>query len=276
MQPPQMPGPERRPGAVDALRLAVGTLTVWPVRPPSSLDRRTAGTAMAIAPLVGLALGGLAALVVAAVSALVAGPIGSLLAAVLAIAVLALATRGLHLDGLADTADALGSARPAQQALDIARRGDTGPFGVTAIVVVLLVQVSALAASATAGTAVIAAVAAIATGRLAATWSCVRGIPAARTEGLGALVAGSVPVPAAIAWTILLAGLAGGGWLLAGGTATGAVLAGASVPLALVAAAVIAVVARRRLGGITGDTLGAAVEATTAIALVALALIGSR
>ena len=48
-----------RPGhpAVNALRLALGTLTVLPVRPPTSVDRRTAGRAMVLAPLVGLLLG---------------------------------------------------------------------------------------------------------------------------------------------------------------------------------------------------------------------------
>ena len=60
-------------------------------------------------------------------------------------ALLAVATGGLHLDGLADTADGLGSRRPADQALEIMRRPDAGPLGVATLVLVLLVQVSALA-----------------------------------------------------------------------------------------------------------------------------------
>ncbi|NEC49139.1 adenosylcobinamide-GDP ribazoletransferase, partial [Actinospica acidiphila] len=54
-------------------------------------------------------------------------------------------TRGLHLDGLADTADGLGSGRPAEDALRIMKQSDVGPFGVLTLVLVLLVQVAALA-----------------------------------------------------------------------------------------------------------------------------------
>ena len=60
-------------------------------------------------------------------------------------AALALLTRGLHLDGLADLADGLGSGQPAATALDIMRRSDIGPFGTVTLVLVLLTQVAALA-----------------------------------------------------------------------------------------------------------------------------------
>ncbi len=60
--------------------------------------------------------------------------------------VIAVLTGGLHLDGLADTADGLGSRRPAADALAIMRRSDIGPMGVGALVLVLLVQVTAVAA----------------------------------------------------------------------------------------------------------------------------------
>ena len=94
------------------LRLAVTLLTVVPVpgrRDPAAPTRQSAGAAMSWAPLVGLALGGVAAAVLWA-GARWAGP---LLGAVLAIAALAALTGGLHLDGLADLADGLGSRRPA-------------------------------------------------------------------------------------------------------------------------------------------------------------------
>src|SRR3954447_10864453 len=85
----------------DALRLAFGTLTILPVRPPRVVDRRTAARAMVIAP----GVGGLLGLVVVAVLWLLPSTVSPMLAAVLVIAMLALLTRGMHLDGLADTAD---------------------------------------------------------------------------------------------------------------------------------------------------------------------------
>ena len=251
-----------------ALRLSVGLLTIIPVGAIGDVDRRLARGAMLVAPLVGLLLGALGAVVLLGVHALVPSTLGSLLAAVLAMTSITYLTRALHLDGLADTADALGSGREATAALEIARRGDVGPFGVVTVVLVLLVQVTALAIATDAGTGALALVIALVTGRVAIVIACARGIPAARPEGLGALVAGTVPKSAAIAWILVSVGAAGAAsaWL-AGTWIVGAVavIAGLGVCLLVVARAV------RRLGGITGDVLGAAAElsATTALLLMA-------
>ncbi len=123
------------------LRFAFGTLTVLPV-PVTRWDRVAARAGMLCAPLAGVVVGGIAGLLGAA--ALVAGA-GPLLAAVCAAAVPAVLTRGLHLDGLADTADGLGSGKPAAEALRIMKQSDIGPFGVITLVLVLLAQVAALA-----------------------------------------------------------------------------------------------------------------------------------
>jgi len=117
--------------------MAVGTLSVFPVR-VERVDRDVAGVAMTLAPAVGAVLGA-----VAAVPLLLPGP--PLLGAALALGLLAALTRGLHLDGLADLADGLGSGKPAAQALDIMKKSDIGPFGVITLVVTLLVQAAALA-----------------------------------------------------------------------------------------------------------------------------------
>jgi adenosylcobinamide-GDP ribazoletransferase len=124
----------------DAVRLAFGTLTILPVQAPRTVDRRTAGRAMVLAPVVGLVL---AAAAVAAQSVLDGSP--PLLTAVLLIGLLAVLTRGIHLDGLADTADGIGSGGRSQEALAVMRRSDIGPFGVLTLVLVLLLQVAALA-----------------------------------------------------------------------------------------------------------------------------------
>lgn len=251
----------------DSLRLAVGTLTRIPVPPPRTVDRRVAGRAMLLAPLVGLLLAlavGVPAQVLVTVT-----PVGGLLGAVLAVAALAWLTRALHLDGLADTADALGSARPAADALAIARRSDIGPFGVVALVLVLLVQVAALADLLDRGAGAGSLVIAVVTGRLALTLACMRGIPAARPDGLGALVSGSVPraggIVVALAWLALATASVGAEHGLGAGLAAGGAVIGG-----LLAAAIVVRIARRRLGGITGDVLGATAEITTAAVLVIL------
>jgi adenosylcobinamide-GDP ribazoletransferase len=238
---------------LDGLRLALTTLTVLPVR-AGRIDRRTAGVAMTLAPLVGALLGA----VLAGVFVLLGrGPV----AATVTVAAGALLTRGLHLDGLADTVDALGSYRDRDRALEIMKRPDIGPFGVAAIACVLLIQAAALTEVGPA-----AIVVAWATGRLGVTVACRRGVGAARPEGLGALVASTVPVP-------VVAGAAA----LVAAAAVFAVPGRAWQGPAAVAAALLAVVlllrhAVRRFGGITGDVLGASVETATTLALVALSL----
>src|ERR1035438_3318161 len=205
----------------NGLRLSVTLLTVIPLRsavpppaPPGSDPAlappptpATVAAAMAWAPAVGLLLGALAAVVLLVVDhPLGAGP---LTAAGLAVATLALLSRGLHLDGLADLADGLGSGNPAPAALGIMRRSDIGPLGTATLVLTLLIQVAALshAESAGDGRGSAALIAAVVTGRLALTWACRQGVPAARPDGLGALVAGTVsPVMAAAATLATLAG----------------------------------------------------------------------
>ena len=235
--------------------------------------RAAAGAAMAWAPVVGLLLG----VIASAVLFLADHPLGAgpLTASGLAVGSLALLTRGLHLDGLADLADGLASGKPAPAALDIMRRSDIGPLGVVTLVLTLLLQVAALsqAESAGHGRGPAALVAAVVTGRLALTWACRRGVPAARPDGLGALVAGSVrPVVPATATAATLAAAAAA-------VATSAVAGGRlgwTLPLAVAAglAAAFAVQrhAVRRLGGITGDVLGALTEIATTVTLVLAAM----
>ena len=229
---------------------------------------------MAWAPAVGLLLGVVAsAVLLVADHPLGAGP---LTAAGLAIGLLALLSRGLHLDGLADLADGLASGKPAPAALDIMRRSDIGPLGTVTLILTLLIQVAALsqAESAGHGRGPAALIAAVVTGRLALTWACRRGVPAARPEGLGALVAESIrpAIPAAITVATLAAAVAAVAISAAvvgeplGWTLPFAVLAGLGAGFAVQQHAV------RRLGGITGDVLGALAEVATTITLVVAAM----
>jgi adenosylcobinamide-GDP ribazoletransferase len=250
---------------VNAVRLALGTLTVLPVRAPV-VDRQVAGRAMALAPLVGLLLA-LPALLLLAV--LAEAQVSPLVAAALVVGLLALLTRGLHLDGLADTADGLGSGKPALEALDVMRRGDVGPFGVVTLVLVLVVQVAALAQLVASNLGGVGVVAALVVSRLALPLACSEGVPAARGDGLGAVVAGTVSRGSALA-AVLLAYAA----LLLPTLLLGSPLAVVALaPLGLLAGLALGRRAVRRLGGVTGDVLGAVTEATAAGVLVVLCLL---
>ena len=238
---------------LDGLRLALTTLTVLPIR-TGRVDRRSAAVAMTVAPLVGALLGA----VLAALFVLLGqGPV----AATVTVAVGALLTRGLHLDGLADTVDALGSYRSGEAALEIMKKSDIGPFGVAAIALTLLIQAAAL--TEVGPWAIIAACAA---GRLGVTLACRRGVPAARPKGLGALVASTVPAPAVVAAAAAVA--AGAVWAVPGRPWQGP----AAVAAALLVVALLLRHAVRRFGGITGDVLGAAVELSTTVTLIGLSL----
>ncbi|MGK5630952.1 adenosylcobinamide-GDP ribazoletransferase [Streptomyces sp. URMC 123] len=262
------PHPRTGASAAESLRFAFGTLTVFPVR-VDRWDRAAARGGMLCAPLAGAAVGAAAAALGGALLFLGAGP---LLAAVATAALPALLTRGLHLDGLADTADGLGSAKPADEALRIMKRSDIGPFGVITLLFVLLAQVAALAELYGGGWArgAVAAVVAGVAARCALTLGCRAGVPAARPEGLGATVAGAVPRGAA-------AGAAGAAAIAAGaaGWPFGAAVAGLqalAVLVALGAAESLLRRCRRRFGGVTGDVLGALAETAGTAALVVLAL----
>ncbi|MFF8956941.1 adenosylcobinamide-GDP ribazoletransferase [Streptomyces sp. NPDC014894] len=256
-------------GSAAGIRFAFGTLTALPVR-VTRWDRDAARAGMLCAPLAGLVAGLGAAAAGGLLLLLGSGPA---LAAVAAVSVPAVLTRGLHLDGLADTADGLGSGKPAEDALRIMKRSDIGPFGVITLLLTLLAQAAVLAELYARGPAhgALAAVVSAVTARLALTLACRPGVPAARPGGLGAAVAETVPVRLASAVAVLaVAGCAGAGALLggAGGAAHGAlaVLAG------LVAAQLLLRHCVRRFGGITGDVFGALAETAATAALVASVL----
>ncbi|NUO47044.1 MAG: adenosylcobinamide-GDP ribazoletransferase [Streptomyces sp.] len=261
-----LPGVSTSPqlhGRLHGLRFAFGTLSVLPVR-VSRWDREAARGGMLCAPLVGVVIGGLAAGVGLALLWLGSG---ALLAAVGSAAVPAVLTRGLHLDGIADTADGLGSGKPAEDALRIMKQSDIGPFGVITLVFVLLGQVAALAQayddSWTRG-AVAAVVSAMAA-RLALTLAARAGVPAARPEGLGAAVAGVVPVAGAVGVAVgVLVAAVGGGVLV------GSYVPVVAVVVALGASELLLRHCTRRFGGITGDVFGGLAETAATTALVVL------
>jgi adenosylcobinamide-GDP ribazoletransferase len=254
---------------VRSLRVAVSLFTVIPVGGDGELREGDAGRAVLWMPVVGLLLGLAGAGVLVGVDAGGSGGARRLLGAALAVALVALLTGGLHVDGLADTADGLGSRRAAADALAIMQRSDVGPMGVAALVLVLLIQVAALAAVPQASIGAAAFVLAQVTGRVAVVVAT--GSPAARPGGFGALVAGQTTARArtfivtALGCAVAAAGLASQG---AGLAAAGL----AATVIGLLAGTALQQVAQRRLGGMTGDVFGAIVEVSAATVLVACAL----
>lgn len=249
----------------DGIRLALGTLTVLPVPPPRTVDRASASVAMTLAPLAALPLAAVAAL------AVLAGTwweLPALVTAVAAVGVSTLGSRGLHLDGLADTADGLSASYSRERALEVMRRGDVGPSGVVALLLVLLAQVGALAGLIATGMGVAGVVLSVLAGRSVLPLCCVRGVPSARPDGLGAAVAGTVRPVAAGAVLVTTAALAAGLSALQPGLPWWQGVLGVS--LGWVVSAALLARAVRRFGGVTGDVLGAGVEIATLAVLVTL------
>ncbi|GAA3047846.1 adenosylcobinamide-GDP ribazoletransferase [Actinokineospora globicatena] len=247
--------------ALDGLRLSFHWLTVLPV-PAQRTDLDARRWAIATAPVVGLALGVVTAgllfcLREVGVPALVAG--------LLAVGAIALLTRGMHLDGLADTADGLGCYGPPERALTVMKEGGIGAFAAVALVIVIGVQAASLATLSASGR-LPAVVLALTVGRAAFSWCCRHGVPAARPEGFGALVAGTQPVAVPIVWAFALC--VAGVFVVPGVPLLGP----AGVALAAVVVVALTHHLHRRFGGVTGDVFGANAEAATTAVLVVCAI----
>ncbi|MEX1082058.1 MAG: adenosylcobinamide-GDP ribazoletransferase [Halofilum sp. (in: g-proteobacteria)] len=208
-------------------------------------------------PLVGVLVGAIGALVWWIGITLWNPAIGALLA----VAATVLATGAFHEDGLADSFDGLGGSAERERALAIMKDSRLGAYGAVALMLVLAGRVLAL--TALGGAAAAALVGGHALARCA-TLPLLRWLPYARADGgTGQPFAGGVSLPAlssAVIATFVLT------WILWGGAALAAWAACAAVVL------VFAGWCRRRLGGITGDTLGASNQLAELAVYLALAI----
>lgn len=228
-------------GLFDEFAVATAVLTRLPVgADPGEGSIAASGWAF---PLVGAGVGALAALAYFIVGAMGCGnAVSALLALVVSIAV----TGAFHEDGLADTADGLGGGRDREAKLAVMRDSRHGTFGVLALALSVGLRVASLAAIGDPIHVALALIAAHAVSR-GALPALMRLLPAARLDGLGA-AAGRPSL--AVALVAALLGAAIGVAVLGPGAG------GAAVLCSIIALALAAILARRQVGGYTGDVLG--------------------
>ena len=249
----------------DAWRLAVGTLTAIRVRPPGTVDQRTAGLAVLLAPLAVLPLG-IAVAVVAVVGDRLTTP--PLMIGLLGVGVLVLGTRAFHVDGLSDTADGLTASYDRERSLAAMHTGTSGPAGGVAVFLLLALQAVGIGSLSLAPHGPVLIGVLVCVSRCALALTCVRGVPAARADGLGQAYAGSVrPIAAVAVWVLAAAVTAVAAWGASATVARGLV----AVLLTLVVLALLVRRCTTRLGGVTGDVFGAAVEIALTVLLVVTA-----
>lgn len=235
------------------LRLAIALLTRLPVGriepcPPM-------GAAVWAFPLAGVPCGLASGLTLW--GGLAAG-LPPLAAAFLAVAAAALVTGGLHEDGLADLVDGLSGGRTREQRLEIMRDSRIGSHGALALILAAGLRASALAALEGPHTVAMPVVAAmVSRGGLGLMMTF---LPSARNDGLGA--AATQGLTPARAWAAAAIAVAAGATLGAAGAI--------AFLFAMSAAALVAARARARLGGFTGDVLGAAQVIAEIAALLVL------
>lgn len=240
------------------LLIAMQFLTRMPLPRQATPEPVEIGGSVVYYPLVGAIIGAALALLAAVMAARVPALVAAAIVLVLWVAV----TGGLHLDGLADSADAWACGGDADRRLEVMKDPRCGPAATSAITLTLIVKFAALAALIQGGHWA-ALVLAPTLGRTAPVAAFLT-MPYVRQGGLGVAMARYIPVAP--------------GWAVIGAVTLAAALAGQA---AMWAATVVAFIALRQMmiryiGGATGDTIGATVELVEAAALVVAALAGGR
>jgi adenosylcobinamide-GDP ribazoletransferase len=247
-----------RGGKLTEIRLAAGFLTILPVLPRAAVATEILAASFGWFPLVGFVLGAL----LAAENLVLTPLFGDALAAVLLVLTLTVLTGAVHVDALADTADALGAGSDRRRALEIMRDSRIGSFGAAAIFFFLAFEIVALM---TMGEARRTIALVLAPGL--ARWAMVTvgwRIEYLRAEGAGTLLLAPGGDRNLALASVLVA-------LAALPVFSGRVLLAYVVAVAL--AAVLRAAYRLWLGGVTGDLLGAAGELVEVAVLLVMAAI---
>ncbi len=236
---------------------AIRFLTILPVPSRAGEEEKHLSRSVPFFPVVGLLIG----LVAATFDSALIRIFPSILSSMLVVIALIAASGGLHLDGLADTADGFFSSRPREQVLEIMRDSRSGPMGVTAIVCLIGLKTAAVTSIGPDlrwGAILMMPLAGRCTLAVLLTL-----LPYARPEGGLAAVFQQSRSVFNVFWAAGM--LACVGWLVAG--STGFVMAAISLAGTLALAAYTYL----RIGGLTGDTLGAGCEIVEVLPALAAA-----
>jgi adenosylcobinamide-GDP ribazoletransferase len=240
-------------------RIAVGFLTILPIGPAADLDDHRAGLRFGARafPLAGLVVGLFGALIYAIANMLRLPPEA---AAFIAIGAMIVFTGAIHEDGLADMADGAMARKTLPERLAVMRDSRIGTFGTLALIIVVGIKTGTISAIGWADQVAPMLIGCAAASR-AVLPALMRFMPPARSDGL-AFAAGRPEEN-----QVILAGLLGAALaLLFLGPVAGLV----SIIAGICAASVVGWIARKRLGGVTGDVLGAAQQATETTMMLAV------
>ncbi len=193
----------------------------------------------------------------------------ALVTSLIALSLMVLMTGALHEDGLADAADGLGGGRDREHALAIMKDSRIGSYGVVAMLLSFSLRAASLAALARfdSSLAAVSMLAAACTSRSVMIWHWST-LPPARTNGVA--VAIGAPEPTARNMALLIGGVMG---LIFIASHLGVAVAIFVLAVSAAAGQVFTAFVRRKLGGHTGDTIGATQQVSEIVALATLALI---
>lgn len=246
---------------IEDIRIATAFLTRLPLLLKQAPEAGRLAQASWAFPVVGILVGIAGGLVYGVAIAFGLPP---LLAAIFAVGGQIMLTGALHEDAIGDVADGLGGGATREQRLEIMRDSRVGTYGALALILVVGARVGAVSALAETGTVLAALIAAGALSR-AAMVAVMEMLPPARHEGLGAhagqpgksnvMIALAIGGGLALLTVVFAAGLDG--------------FIGAVVAVA-VGAGAIAWIAQRKVGGQTGDVLGASQQAAEVLCLAAI------
>lgn len=261
---------EHGPAFIEGPTTALSWLTVLPFHGAEAFDRNTGARVLASLPFVGVVLGAIGAALACTLLFFGAEPF---LVAVLVVTAWELLNRFMHLDGLSDVADALGSYAPPERAREILGDPHAGLIGIASALLVLLVEVAGLATVYRADSLPQAAFFTIlipTIARAAGPIACHQHFQPMKPTGFAALMIGTVRTWWILAWDLLILGCAAAMAILLGPRTF------VAAALALIVSQLLAIQLARhcnkRFEGLNGDTTGFTIAIAGAVAAACVAV----